>query len=486
VNWVKHPGNPIFHKNDGIPWRNDRTYTPCAVYDAASFSGNGDAYPYKMWFSGRSNTGAYSVGYAYAIPFHVDAGPDHIITSGGSTVIGGSPTASGGTAPYAYNWAPAAGLDNPSIANPTASSTVTTTYTVTVTDSKGCTGSDNMTVSVQPPPPSGGGAGGGGVLPPIYTACPLTVAADMQGNITTVRATKDGVLCATCVAKDTSGKNTLQLDEGTKITAADNTVPLILRFQEASERPPTPKNTVIVGPVYEINAYSSVPLATPSPTTIVPSARLILSYEPDALPDNTSEVLIANYDTAEGWLALEPVPGVAAEAGVAHAMLSHLSLFAILATVTEPATAKFEVSTLTISPSQAQPNQEITISLNVTNTGGKSGDYNLELKVDGKVNSTKQVTIAPGTIQTVTFTVAEDTVGKHQVEVAGLAGEFDVVKSSRISPINWWFIGGITGAILVLAVWSIVGWRWFRGRKKVTVSSTADTPTDKPTDTSNE
>ena len=323
--------------------------------------------------------------------------------------------------------------------------------------------------------------GGGGDLPPAYTACPITLAADMQGNITTVRATKDGVLCATCVAKDTSGKNTLQLDEGTKITSADNTVPLILRFQETSERPPTPENTVIVGPVYEINAYFSTPPATPSPATILPSARLILSYEPDALPANTSEVLIANYDTAEGWLALEPVPGVAAEAGVAHAMLSHFSLFAILATVTEPATAKFEVSTLTISPSQAQPNQEITISLNVTNTGGKSGDCNLELKVDGKVNSTTQVTITPGTIQTVIFTVAEDTVGKHQVEVAGLAGEFDVVKSSGISQINWWFIGGITGAILVLAVWSIVGWRWFRSRKKAAVA-----PTDKPTDTSNE
>ncbi|MFC2050666.1 CARDB domain-containing protein [Chloroflexota bacterium] len=326
----------------------------------------------------------------------------------------------------------------------------------------------------------GGGGGGGGGLPPGYAACPITVAADMQGNITTVRATKDGVLCATCVAKDASDKHTLQLDEGTKVISADKTVPLILRFQETSESPLTPENTVIVGAVYKINAYSATPPTTPSPVTILPPARLILTYEPDELPENTSEVFIANYDTEEGWLALEPVPGVAAEAGVAHAMLGHFSIFAVLAVVTEPATAKFEVSNLTVSPSQAQPNQEVTVNLNVTNTGEKSGDCNLELKVDGKVNSTTQLTIAPGTTQMVIFTVTEDTAGKYRVEVAGLNGEFEVTEPAKTSQINWWFIGGITGAILVLAVWSIIGWRWSRGRKKAAVAS-ADTSTDTST-----
>jgi hypothetical protein len=206
-----------------------------------------------------------------------------------------------------------------------------------------------------------------------------------------------------------------------------------------------------------------------------------LTYEPNELPDNASEVFIANYDTEKGWLPLASVPGVAAEAGVSHAMLSHFSIFAILATVTEPATAKFEMSNLTISPSQVQPNQKVTVSLNVTNKGGKGEDCNLELKVDGKVNSTTQVTIPPGTTETAIFSITEDTVGKHQIEVAGLAGEFDVVKSSGTSQTNWWFIGGITGAILVLVIWSIVGWKWFRGRKKAAVVSAG-----KPTDTSDE
>jgi len=68
VNWIKHPGNPIFYISDGMPWRNNRTYTPWVLYDAASFGGHGDACYFKMWFTGRSTDGKYSIGYTSAIP----------------------------------------------------------------------------------------------------------------------------------------------------------------------------------------------------------------------------------------------------------------------------------------------------------------------------------------------------------------------------------------------------------------------------------
>jgi hypothetical protein len=78
-----------------------------------------------------------------------DAGADAVIISGESVVIGGTPTATGGTGPlYTYVWSPPTGLDNPSFANPTASPAVNTTYTVTVTDANGCTDSDDVTVTV--------------------------------------------------------------------------------------------------------------------------------------------------------------------------------------------------------------------------------------------------------------------------------------------------------------------------------------------------
>lgn len=61
-----------------------------------------------------------------------------------------SSTASGGIPGYTYSWSPATGLNNPNIANPVASPTVTTTYVLTVTDSKGCTRSLSITINVLP------------------------------------------------------------------------------------------------------------------------------------------------------------------------------------------------------------------------------------------------------------------------------------------------------------------------------------------------
>jgi uncharacterized repeat protein (TIGR01451 family) len=77
-----------------------------------------------------------------------DAGANAVIISGESVVIGGTPTASGGTPLYAYSWTPTVGLNNATAANPTASPAVNTTYTVTVTDSNGCTDSDEAAVTV--------------------------------------------------------------------------------------------------------------------------------------------------------------------------------------------------------------------------------------------------------------------------------------------------------------------------------------------------
>ncbi len=67
------------------------------------------------------------------------AGMDQVVSGAGTAVIGGSPTASGGSGSgYTYVWTPATGLDDATAANPTASPSSTTLYTVTVTDANGC------------------------------------------------------------------------------------------------------------------------------------------------------------------------------------------------------------------------------------------------------------------------------------------------------------------------------------------------------------
>jgi len=83
------------------------------------------------------------------LPF-VDAGNDTSICGGQSVTIGGNPTGPGGSA---FNWSPAATLNNPSIANPIATPIVSpATYTVVVTDVNGCSDSDSVTVTLFPLP----------------------------------------------------------------------------------------------------------------------------------------------------------------------------------------------------------------------------------------------------------------------------------------------------------------------------------------------
>ncbi|WP_192822856.1 T9SS type A sorting domain-containing protein [Rufibacter sp. LB8] len=70
------------------------------------------------------------------------AGPAVTICPGGSTQL----QASGGAS---YSWSPATGLSDPTIANPIASPTATTTYTVTVTNPDGlCTSSSSVRVTM--------------------------------------------------------------------------------------------------------------------------------------------------------------------------------------------------------------------------------------------------------------------------------------------------------------------------------------------------
>ncbi len=55
--------------------------------------------------------------------------------------------ANGGSG-FTYSWSPSTGLSNPNIANPVASPTVSTTYTLTVTNAGGCSTSESISICV--------------------------------------------------------------------------------------------------------------------------------------------------------------------------------------------------------------------------------------------------------------------------------------------------------------------------------------------------
>ncbi|HXD91682.1 MAG TPA: gliding motility-associated C-terminal domain-containing protein [Bacteroidia bacterium] len=88
---------------------------------------------------------------AQTTTFSVDAGPYRKICPGDTTILGGNPTASGGSGNYQYTWHPGKSLYDSTISKPTAGPISTTTYTVFVKDlSTGETQKDTVTVYVYP------------------------------------------------------------------------------------------------------------------------------------------------------------------------------------------------------------------------------------------------------------------------------------------------------------------------------------------------
>ena len=78
----------------------------------------------------------------------VDASGGGAICDGASASLNAA--ASGGVGSYSYSWTPTVGLSNPNIANPIATPTATTTYTVLVTDDQSCFVEGSQVVTVLP------------------------------------------------------------------------------------------------------------------------------------------------------------------------------------------------------------------------------------------------------------------------------------------------------------------------------------------------
>jgi Tol biopolymer transport system component len=94
-----------------------------------------------------------------------------------------------------------------------------------------------------------------------------------------------------------------------------------------------------------------------------------------------------------------------------------------------PSPAAFSVSNLSIEPVEVLPNDVVTISVSVSNTGGSQGNHNVILNINGVQEETENVTLAAGASQTVTFNITREDAGTYAVTVDNLSGSFIVLSS---------------------------------------------------------
>ncbi len=109
---------------------------------------------------------------------------------------------------------------------------------------------------------------------------------------------------------------------------------------------------------------------------------------------------------------------------------------------------------LNVNPSQAYAGQPVTISTNVVNTGGGTGNYNVALKINGQVEQTRMVSVGPGASYPVKFTITRSQPGTYTVNIDSQQSSFTILNAGHTTGkhVNSGLIAFLIIGALVLAV----------------------------------
>ncbi len=111
-----------------------------------------------------------------------------------------------------------------------------------------------------------------------------------------------------------------------------------------------------------------------------------------------------------------------------------------------PLEAKFSYSNLQVTPLLVNSGEEVTVTVDVMNTGTAAGDTEVEMQINGTVVDSKSVSLDAGEDTTLTFTVSQEEVGTYEVQVGSTTAIFEVESSSIPAP------GIIVSIIAMVAV----------------------------------
>ncbi len=304
----------------------------------------------------------------------------------------------------------------------------------------------------------GGGGGGGSRREKKEEETPPTTGALLEINIldreSTVEIGDDGTLAEALTLTGPDGNIILDIDAGTRITGPDDVKLIRIELRPTDKPILAPDNIVLLSQAYELIGYTSNMEAVP--VVLRPPVRLTIKYDPRNLPENSFLPFVATYTDEAGFVRLNPPPGALIEIGYAKALISDESLFvaaAELAPPPPPLPASFEATNLIINPLETYVGEVITVSVTIANQGETEGSTELYLIIDGIVRAIEEVTLKEQSTETLTFEVTNLAAGSHQVKIAGLTGEFDVLRlavSVEETKFNWLLLDTIVGSLLLV------------------------------------
>jgi hypothetical protein len=102
--------------------------------------------------------------------------------------------------------------------------------------------------------------------------------------------------------------------------------------------------------------------------------------------------------------------------------------------------------------------ESVHITADVANDSSQEKNYDIYLKIDGRIKDVSEINIGPQQSTMVKFTISDNEIGEHIVQISTLSGEFHTW-----TWVNWWVIGALI-VILALLCWII--WTYFRRKRR--------------------
>lgn len=93
------------------------------------------------------------------------------------------------------------------------------------------------------------------------------------------------------------------------------------------------------------------------------------------------------------------------------------------------APGRVSVRNLLITPTYANPDQQVTVSADVVNIGGSPASLTVNLVINGQFEQSRTVSVSPSTAYPVSFTVYKANPGTYQVIIGDAVGWFYVMQS---------------------------------------------------------
>ncbi len=131
-------------------------------------------------------------------------------------------------------------------------------------------------------------------------------------------------------------------------------------------------------------------------------------------------------------------------------MLVIITLMLSAACQTAALPARFEVTSLEISPREINIGETANVSAQVMNTGSTSSIYNATLYMDGNKVGSKVITLDPGYTKSVVFSFSADEAGTHKISIGERSRTLTVLSKLVLKPVEIAYDNGIAKDYLAL------------------------------------